>query len=127
VGSLLGCPTDPPDETPDHEGWLALTLDDYPELADNGGMVVVDVVGEDLTLAVARCTDDAFLAIDAICSHAQCTLANFDASVEEFGCPCHGSTFAADGEVVSGPADVALTAFETAYDSDAATVHVKVT
>jgi Rieske Fe-S protein len=126
VGSLLGCPTDPPDETPDDEGWLALAIADYPELGESGGMVVVEVVDQGLTLAVARADGDQFVAIDAICSHAQCTLATFDASAEQFGCPCHGSTFAADGAVVDGPAATDLAAFDTEYDPDAETVRVKV-
>ncbi|HTW99967.1 MAG TPA: Rieske 2Fe-2S domain-containing protein, partial [Acidimicrobiales bacterium] len=43
-----------------------------------------------------------------ICTHAGCTV-NFDESVEEFICPCHGSEYnAATGAVLRGPAPLPL-------------------
>jgi cytochrome b6-f complex iron-sulfur subunit len=42
-----------------------------------------------------------FYAIIAICTHLGCT-PRLDAN--EFACPCHGSRFARDGQVISAPA-----------------------
>jgi len=42
-----------------------------------------------------------FYAIVAICTHLGCT-PRLEAS--EFACPCHGSRFARDGQVISAPA-----------------------
>jgi cytochrome b6-f complex iron-sulfur subunit len=42
-----------------------------------------------------------FYAIIAICTHLGCT-PRLDAT--EFACPCHGSRFAPDGQVISAPA-----------------------
>lgn len=50
-----------------------------------------------------------FYAIIAICTHLGCT-PRLDGN--EFACPCHGSRFARDGQVVSAPATRAL---ERAY------------
>jgi len=50
-----------------------------------------------------------FVAYDAICPHAGCTVAYF-ASNDIIACPCHGSEFdPANGNVVVGPATVGLT------------------
>ncbi len=40
-------------------------------------------------------------AVSAVCTHLGCSVAR---SGEGYGCPCHGSQFAANGEVLAGPA-----------------------
>jgi Rieske Fe-S protein len=37
------------------------------------------------------------------CSHLGCSVA-FNADVKQFQCPCHGSIFSIEGQVVHGPA-----------------------
>jgi nitrite reductase/ring-hydroxylating ferredoxin subunit len=44
-------------------------------------------------------------AVSTICTHLGCVV---KANAEGFECPCHGSKFAADGEVQKGPAPRAL-------------------
>jgi Rieske Fe-S protein len=41
------------------------------------------------------------------CSHLGCSV-QLNASAKRFDCPCHGSQFSLDGNVVHGPAPVAL-------------------
>ena len=49
-------------------------------------------------------------ALSAICTHRHCKL---DAEADKtFYCPCHGSTFDANGKVTEGPARRDLPAFE---------------
>jgi thiosulfate dehydrogenase [quinone] large subunit len=49
-----------------------------------------------------------FLAFDAVCPHAGCTV-GYDQSAGLLVCPCHGSQFnAATGAVESGPAPTGL-------------------
>lgn len=50
------------------------------------------------------------LALSAICTHRRCKL---EAESEKtFSCPCHGSTFDADGHVTKGPARRDLPVYE---------------
>ena len=49
---------------------------------------------------------DGFRAMSGICTHLGCTV-NRDA--DGFRCPCHGSVFDEDGQVLSGPAPRPLT------------------
>jgi Rieske Fe-S protein len=49
-------------------------------------------------------------ALSSICTHRHCKL---EAEANKtFSCPCHGSTFAADGKVTAGPARRDLPAYE---------------
>jgi len=63
----------------------------------------------DLGFFIVRRGADLF-ALSAICTHRNCKL---DAEADKtFYCPCHGSTFDANGKVTEGPARRALPAFE---------------
>lgn len=69
-----------------------------------------DVPGEGaLVLPRERCAvvkrGGEILALDLVCPHLGCTV---KATAEGFACPCHGSRFKSNGEVVSGPAPRAL-------------------
>jgi glycine/D-amino acid oxidase-like deaminating enzyme/nitrite reductase/ring-hydroxylating ferredoxin subunit len=58
-------------------------------------------------LAVSRDHEGALHAVSAACSHLGCVLA-WNAAEESWDCPCHGSRFSPDGEVLHGPAVAAL-------------------
>jgi thiosulfate dehydrogenase (quinone) large subunit len=81
---------------------------------------VADVpVGQSATFQVPGTSDPGlviqeskgqFVAYDAVCPHAGCTVAYF-ASNDVIACPCHGSEFqVSNGDVIVGPAEVGLTA-----------------
>jgi thiosulfate dehydrogenase [quinone] large subunit len=58
---------------------------------------------------VIQPTADQFVAFDAVCPHAGCTVA-YQASAKIIACPCHGSEFnPKTGAVVQGPATNGLT------------------
>jgi len=50
-------------------------------------------------------TEKGFSALSLVCTHLGCTLEN---KSDGFACPCHGSRFDADGNVLHGPADKSL-------------------
>jgi len=59
-----------------------------------------------------------FLAFDAVCPHAGCTV-EYDPSAKVIVCPCHGSQFSAStGAVETGPAATGLTRITIAEGGD---------
>ena len=66
-------------------------------------------VGGALVLPEKRCAivrnGDRIVALDLTCTHLGCTVT---ATPEGFACPCHGSRFSSEGEVLKGPAPRAL-------------------
>jgi glycine/D-amino acid oxidase-like deaminating enzyme/nitrite reductase/ring-hydroxylating ferredoxin subunit len=55
------------------------------------------------TVAAYRGEDGMLIAVSATCTHLGCRLA-FNTAERSWDCPCHGSRFAPDGEVLHGPA-----------------------
>ena len=55
-----------------------------------------------------------FLAFDAVCPHAGCTV-SYEPASKLFACPCHGSTFnGRTGAVIGGPAPRGLSRIQVA-------------
>jgi cytochrome b6-f complex iron-sulfur subunit len=54
---------------------------------------------------------NALIAVNPTCTHAGCTV-NWQASQKAFVCPCHGSKFNPNGEVMRGPAAKRLATYE---------------
>lgn len=57
---------------------------------------------------LVRHADGGWQAITAHCTHRGCVVA-WDAGAAEWQCPCHGSRYAPDGQVIKGPAQRPLT------------------
>ncbi|HEY5109943.1 MAG TPA: Rieske 2Fe-2S domain-containing protein [Acidimicrobiales bacterium] len=73
-----------------------------------GSASFTDPTSGDPSLVIQHTTDK-FVAFDAICPHAGCTVA-YQAGANIIACPCHGSEFnARTGAVVTGPATSGLT------------------
>jgi nucleotide-binding universal stress UspA family protein/nitrite reductase/ring-hydroxylating ferredoxin subunit len=68
-----------------------------------GGIVTTG----DHKVAVYRAPNGALTTLSARCTHMGCTV-KWNAAERTWDCPCHGSRFAATGEVVNGPAERAL-------------------
>lgn len=86
---------------PDHPSTFDLgPAADFPS---SGSLVRSDIP------AIIYQTDQGFQAYTLICTHLGCTV---EESEGGFSCPCHGSTFSADGRVLTGPAVDDLEALE---------------
>jgi cytochrome b6-f complex iron-sulfur subunit len=59
---------------------------------------------------LVRLADGGFLAIYRRCTHLGCTVP-FDPTAGNFVCPCHGSAFTTEGEVLNPPAPRSLDIF----------------
>lgn len=62
---------------------------------------------KNVKLAVYRDEDDKLSCISAVCSHLGC-IVNFNKSEKTWDCPCHGSRFDTNGNVLEGPAILPL-------------------
>jgi Rieske Fe-S protein len=61
---------------------------------------------------VLKQNDGQIVAFTPQCPHLGCAY-SYDERNKEFLCPCHTSTFALDGKVLTGPAPRALDRYET--------------
>jgi thiosulfate dehydrogenase [quinone] large subunit len=87
-------------------------------LAAVGGAALVQ--SSSGSFLVTRTAADAFSALTATCTHEMCTITGF--ANQRFICPCHGSSFDAAGNVITGPAVRSLRSFPTRFASDVLTI-----
>jgi Rieske Fe-S protein len=73
---------------------------DTDALGPGEGAVVGDGLGQ---RAVYRDESGELRSLSARCSHLGC-IVNFNSAERTWDCPCHGSRFGLDGEVIEGPA-----------------------
>ena len=108
-------------------GILKVKLSDYPALLDVLGSVRLGFtpldeftrlpVGLDYPIIINRATSTLFYALDSYCHHEGCVVPVYDAIDDAIICPCHGSTYAIDGRLVSnGPAQRPLTRYPVTFD-----------
>jgi Rieske Fe-S protein len=64
-------------------------------------------------LAVTRVSDAEAVTVSRVCTHQACTVDLPSAAGATLDCPCHGSRFRTNGQVVNGPAARALSQFPT--------------
>jgi nitrite reductase/ring-hydroxylating ferredoxin subunit len=70
-----------------------------------GEGVVAEYEGK--KVAVHRAEDGTWTALSPICTHMGC-IVHWNTFEKSWDCPCHGSRFNTDGEVIEGPAILAL-------------------
>jgi Rieske Fe-S protein len=72
-------------------------------------------------VVITQPTEGEFAAFSAVCTHQGCLVQSV--SEGTINCPCHGSSFsAADGSVVSGPAQAPLERREVTVEGGQVTV-----
>lgn len=76
-----------------------------PDLGVGEGKVV-DIDGE--RVACSRDSQGEFQAVSAVCPHLGC-IVHWNGAERTWDCPCHGSRFAANGDLMAGPAETGLT------------------
>ena len=110
-------------------GTVRLTFAQFPQLGSPGGFVVgkPQGYGRPILVAALPAGDPSqvggYTALDAVCTHQQCTV-GWDPAAREAACPCHGSRFSAGGTAVVGPASLPLSAFAVTADTDGVSVAI---
>jgi Rieske Fe-S protein len=79
-------------------------LDDLGKLAEGGGEVV-EWKGE--RVALYKDEQGAVYACSPVCTHLGC-IVHWNSAEKSWDCPCHGSRFNYDGQVIQGPANKEL-------------------
>ena len=74
------------------------------------------IYSEKGTAWVVKTPQGKVIAFSPACTHLGCAY-HWDASKKDFLCPCHGSVFAVDGSVLSGPAPRPLDRFEVKVEN----------
>ncbi len=126
AGALGGCmpdlaPAPFVDAPAPVDGKIALPLAAHPELAREGGAVIVRSPGAPWIL-LARLPGSTFAATGAICTHQGCPV-GVDGG--EIVCPCHLSRFAFDGTVRHPPAKAGLQTYGTSFDGATVTIDLR--
>jgi Rieske Fe-S protein len=97
--SLVARPVTPID------GKVELALRQYPELTEPGGWLKLQPAGHPEPVYVLRLDRGDFAALSPVCTHLGCRV---DIQGPVLVCPCHGSTYDREGNVLRGPAPLPL-------------------
>jgi Rieske Fe-S protein len=108
-GTVSGIAGAPIDDDAIGSTRVVVKVDDFPGLASEGTLVKVSSF-----FAAKRTGAATFDAFSMACTHEGC-LINVTAGLR-FDCPCHGSRFDNNGQVVQGPAAVPLQKLPTSYN-----------
>jgi Rieske Fe-S protein len=77
-------------------GQVTITVSQFPGLATVDHLVQID-----LERAAKRTSANTFIALSTICTHQGCDAAVN--AINQVECPCHGSRFDSNGDVINGP------------------------
>lgn len=72
-------------------------------------------------LVVRTAATNELSAVNPTCTHAGCVV-QWQGSLKKFACPCHGSEFGADGEVLKGPAKKPLKTYQVKIEGNSVLV-----
>ena len=89
-------------------------------LASVGGAALVESVAG--LFLLARTSASGFTAVDAVCAHEGCTVNGIAGDI--YVCPCHGSRYDLNGQVVHGPAKASLRQYATTFADDVVTIRL---
>jgi cytochrome b6-f complex iron-sulfur subunit len=101
---------------------IMVNVDSSSPLAAVGNAALVQSTLPPGTFLVSRTAQDSFTALTAICTHEQCVVTGFEN--QRYLCPCHGSQYSTTGQVVNGPALIALRQFPTQFANNVLTITV---
>ena len=84
---------------------LAININRLEKLKKVGGSVLLKIKGQPVLFV--RENKEVVRGVDPTCTHQQCTV-DYDEGKNIFICPCHGSRYDLEGNVLKGPAEKPL-------------------
>ena len=91
------------------QGTISIPRTEFEQGLANTGVFTVRAAGLPIAIVVRRLENGRMVALSTICTHAGCEVRVLP---KQFTCPCHGSEFDEQGEVLEGPAEDPLQSFE---------------
>jgi cytochrome b6-f complex iron-sulfur subunit len=98
-------------------GWVEVKLADYPALREVGGHAAVERPEAFLDAVVFQSSEGCYGAVWRVCTHGACNV-DYVPDEHRLECPCHGSRFSEEGQVLRGPAARPLFAYDVAREGD---------
>jgi Rieske Fe-S protein len=121
VAILPGCASLVTRRVPVENGVVRLSLRQNPELSEPRGSLRLMPDGWDDPVYLLALDGGAFAAVSSICTHRGCTV---DLGGPGLACPCHGSQYDREGQVVRGPASRALERYPVRTSGDELIIEV---
>ncbi len=115
LSSLPGCAALAATAVRSEGGEVRLRLSDHPELTAPDGSLRIRTEGSGELYYILHQEDGSYLALSPICTHQGCTVQIAGRYLE---CPCHGSVYDLEGQVVRGPAELPLRRAPTRLSAD---------
>ena len=115
LGGLLGCAAALTYPATVVDGQISLSRSELEQLAGVNRPVIVKAHDLPYPVILIPVGEKTFRAVSAKCTHLGC---HVRPSKNFLVCPCHGSTYDLRGEVVRGPAPIALTTYPVEVNGD---------
>ena len=120
--------------TPDISGAIRISLQEFPTLLNELGSIRLGInpIGPDqfpdgdfYPILVNRGAGNSFFALSSQCLHQNCVVESFDEFEQGLACPCHGSLYGIDGQLIRGPSTRDLKTYPIEFDGqDLLTIRV---
>jgi nitrite reductase/ring-hydroxylating ferredoxin subunit len=109
--------------------FFTVNFSQFPALQNVGGSIRLNTstipgAGGLRNIIITRVGQAEFAAVTEECTHAGCSVGTFSGGALE--CPCHGSRFDAQGNVLGGPAGSPLTKYDTSFTAGDAFMRVNI-
>jgi cytochrome b6-f complex iron-sulfur subunit len=97
---------------------ISISLDASSPIAARNTRAVIEYAGQSEAILAEHNQDDTYRAISGVCTHQGCFVTDYDGTNNVFVCPCHGSRFDLNGNVVQGPAPSKLIQYNTRVENN---------
>ena len=112
AAALAACGAGVDNTAPNITAGTTINVNDYPALANVGGIAMVSAGGA--LLAIVRASSTDFVALSRVCPHQGGIVNQYNSG---FLCPNHGAQFNSTGQWIGGQPTGSLHAYATSYNA----------